>query len=70
MIRELIDSELDVVAGGNRGCGHGHQPHGGAPKYNFHDVTIALGNVSAGDITGGSGNITLTGGSNNSVSFA
>ena len=61
MVCELNDMELDAVSGG-------HRPSY-APKYDFREVTIALGNVSAGDITGGSGNITLTGGSNNSVSF-
>jgi hypothetical protein len=63
MACELNDMELDAVSGGRYAPSY-------APKYDFREVTIALGNVSTGNITGGSGNITLTGGSNNSVSFA
>ena len=57
--------------------GEGHQGTPGLFNFgnfgnfiNFGNIVIQQNIVTTGDITGGSGNITLTGGSHNSDSFA
>ena len=69
MIRELIDSELEVVAGGKGE----HRA-----KYNFHDVTFNQGNtITIGSASNANGtdnsSVSIGGdvnGGSNSISFS